>query len=125
MGSTPLEGIGRIARQKMPMPKGLIERTNQRTLLLIAALDWLDGDKPFTDVVVIQIEDRFGQIVTPNPRATDEMQQRIDDRLGHYKTKRSLSPHENTPHFLRQCEHGLTYSACTICPDPYERNTHA
>ncbi|KKN64502.1 hypothetical protein LCGC14_0491150 [marine sediment metagenome] len=94
-----------------------IERTPNLTLLLTAVLDF--GDGPFEDCIVIQVEDRLGQIITPDPEATEEMQQRIDDRLQHYSTKRRL---DNDIHVLPlqsgDCTHGLPKFVCTICQQP-------
>ncbi len=57
-----------------------VERTPNLTLLLTAVLDF--GDGPFEDCIVIQVEDRFGQIITPDPVATAKnTQDRIDKQV--------------------------------------------
>jgi hypothetical protein len=90
-----------------------MERTPNGTLML-----WLPGH----DWIVLEVVDRYGQRIYPNPVATDTSQARIDDRLKHYSTKRAIDGAAWLQAYDRLlgrwCEHGVSASICTICSTP-------
>ena len=104
---------------------GWMSRTDNGTLML---------HRFNKDPIVLEIVDRFGQKIYPDPVATDELQAKINDRLGHYRTKRKLDdPHNHSTYTSGEasvqstCRHGVPADICTYasCVDSRERNDYA
>lgn len=106
------QGEGTDAYPEWGMKHGWMERTPNGTLML---------SFPNQNSTVMEIVDRFGERIYPDPEGTAKAQERIDSRLanlkaGYYTTGRKLDGRENISAALTdECAHGLERSICTIC----------
>lgn len=120
-----MSGDGSDTYPEWDMKHGWMERTDNGSLLLCDDVG---------NAVVLEIVDRFGQQIYPDPVATAMSQAQIDDRLKHYKTRRLLDfdlddAVEWTPQGDSYCEcrypgpwktHPDGYGVCDGCGKPHE-----